>query len=320
MYELFKMEQSSRKTSRQEFAKWHGLRLPTPPPDPTQQNININDQASDIQRKTIEKENEFLNYLNSLPLPSIDKPNLQRTNSIFAPSIAAEDAFDHLEKLYKVMEQLLNLKDQNAKLQRKIMDLERSRILQNMHRQVASAVLRGEDTDIPDLNDFLAEEFENILSHNRTKKCTKPKHTQFKTNRNSSVISENPIKFNEIDLNLPRNNSGKMLSEKTSIKKTAKVSKWTKVKAAFKWEKASTTVIGAKSQDSGIGGMLPVNNEIARYLRVPSSSENTNEQGVSPADSVLIDFWQRNHETSTPGSISPASSIDDVHTSIFAGN
>lgn len=60
----------------------------------------------------------------------------------------------------------------------------------------------------------------------------------------------------------------------------AKVSKWTKVKEAFKWEKASVVMLPeAKSQDSGIGG-----GEDTRYLRVPCGD---NLLSVSPADSVL---------------------------------
>lgn len=313
------MEPPAKKTSRQEFIRMHSLKLPTPPPDPTQQNTSIVDQANAIQRETFDKENEFLEYLNSLPIPAMDKTNLQRSTSIFAPSIAAEDAFDHLDKLYKVMEQLLNLKDQNAKLQRRIRDLERSRILQNMHRQVATAVLRGEEMDLPELNEdyLLAEDFlENILSSGRQKRYSKVKPCQAKASLNSSIMDD-AIRTNETESTLPRNNSKSLLEK--SCKKTSKVSKWTKVKAAFKWEKAAPTVTGAKSQDSGIGGMLPVNNEVARYLRVPSSSENTNEQGASPADSVLSGSWQGTHEISTPGTISPASSMDDINTSIFTG-
>lgn len=86
------------------------------------------------------------------------------------------------------------------------------------------------------------------------------------------------------------------------IKKPAsKVSKWTKVKAAFKWEKASPTVGDAKSQDSGIEGVHPV--EVARYLRVPSTCD---EYGHSPADSGTA-------EVSTPGTLSTSSSVDDFH-------
>lgn len=44
----------------------------------------------------------------------------------------------------------------------------------------------------------------------------------------------------------------------------AKVSKWTKVKAAFKWERANVSSMNeCKSTDSGIG-LSPINNEVAR--------------------------------------------------------
>jgi hypothetical protein len=60
----------------------------------------------------------------------------------------------------------------------------------------------------------------------------------------------------------------------------AKVSKWTKVKEAFRWEKASVVMLPeAKSQDSGIGG-----GEDTRYLRVPCGD---NLLSVSPVDSVI---------------------------------
>lgn len=60
----------------------------------------------------------------------------------------------------------------------------------------------------------------------------------------------------------------------------AKVSKWTKVKEAFRWEKASVVMLPeAKSQDSGIGG-----GEDTRYLKVPCSD---NLLSVSPVDSVI---------------------------------
>lgn len=301
------METPPKKHSRQEFSRSHSLRLPTPPPDPTQ--TDIFEQANALSKETLDKETEFLEYLNSLPMPSREKPNLQRTTSVFAPAMAAEDAFDHLEKLYKVMEQLLNLRYQNAKLQRRIRDLEHSRTLQDMHRQAATALLKGEDPELPELNDdyMLAEAFlDNIFSRN--KRCSKST-PKFKITRNFSVVSEEAIKPDVDDL--PRK------SIDSTMKKSSKVSKWTRVKAAFKWEKASPTVSCAKSQDSGIGGMLPVNNEVARYLRVPSGDPH---EGVSPADSVLSGSWQGTHGLSTPGTISPASSTDDLHPSYNSGS
>lgn len=48
----------------------------------------------------------------------------------------------------------------------------------------------------------------------------------------------------------------------------AKVSKWTKVKAAFRWESANVTAMNeGKSTDSGINiGLSPVNYEVARFV------------------------------------------------------
>lgn len=97
----------------------------------------------------------------------------------------------------------------------------------------------------------------------------------------------------------------------TDIK--AKVSKWTKVKAAFKWERANPSLNeNGKSTDSGIG-LSPINNEVARYLRVPSLP-----CGGSSADSVLSSS-SGGHLLSggssippTPGTMSSASSMDDV--------
>ena len=78
----------------------------------------------------------------------------------------------------------------------------------------------------------------------------------------------------------------------------AKVSKWTKVKEAFRWEKASVVMLPeAKSQDSGIGGINGGGvsgvcqncGDDTRYLRVPTgdSKSGDNLLSVSPVDSVL---------------------------------
>lgn len=114
----------------------------------------------------------------------------------------------------------------------------------------------------------------------------------------------------------------------------AKVSKWTKVKAAFKWERANVSSMNeGKSTDSGIG-LSPINNEVARlvskiffffsnewndqfiddrlrYLRVPSIPCTG-----SSADSVLSSssghLLSGSSVPPTPGTMSSASSVEDV--------
>lgn len=115
----------------------------------------------------------------------------------------------------------------------------------------------------------------------------------------------------------------------TDIK--AKVSKWTKVKAAFKWERANPSLNGdvvGKSTDSGIG-LLPLNTEVARYLRVPSLPIGC--AGASSADSMLSASslvggasaagaggisggGSGSSMPASPGTMSSASSMDDVRT------
>jgi hypothetical protein len=75
------------------------------------------------------------------------------------------------------------------------------------------------------------------------------------------------------------NNSSYVLRRQSAMSTDfkPKVSKWTKVKAAFKWEKANAL------QDPKPDMMLaPINNEVARYLRVPSITH-----GASSVDSAM---------------------------------
>lgn len=92
--------------------KTQHFRLPTPPPDPAA------------------PEESFLRYLNAL-----HKQANCKSDSIFTPVMATEDAFDHLEKLYKVMEQMLDLREQNAKLLRRVRDLEQMKMMHKMAQE-----------------------------------------------------------------------------------------------------------------------------------------------------------------------------------------
>ncbi|XP_037949497.1 uncharacterized protein LOC119680645 [Teleopsis dalmanni] len=93
----------------------------------------------------------------------------------------------------------------------------------------------------------------------------------------------------------------------------SKVSKWTKVKAAFKWERANVPALMESNKESTNNvGLLPINHEVARYLRVPTNQCG----GSSSADSIMSS--SSGHilsETGTPGTISSASSMDDIENS-----
>ncbi|KAH8384079.1 hypothetical protein KR009_012013 [Drosophila setifemur] len=88
----------------------------------------------------------------------------------------------------------------------------------------------------------------------------------------------------------------------------AKVSKWTKVKAAFKWERANVPPSGPGAPENSV--LMPLNHEVERYLKVPICVA----AGSSSADSILSS--SSGHIMSdtggTPGTISSASSMDDL--------
>lgn len=275
--------------------KYDKDRLPTPPPDPTKEIVGKQEQTEK------EKENDFLNYLDSLQMVA-QHPALAQSTSIFSPAIASEDAFDHLERLYKLMDQMLALREQNARLHRKIRDLEYLGKLHKLQIHFDNHVL---DEDAA----FTESVFDSVLTNaKRDAKAKGNAQTKFR----QSILRKQRNRSGSINIDSPPMDSERSFVYKTARRtseipidnqlKASKVSKWTKVKAAFKWEKASSTVASAKSHDSGLGGMLPVNMEVARYLRVPSVSD---EVGLSPSDSGAA-------EISTPGSLSGASSADDI--------
>lgn len=287
--------------------KYDKDRLPTPPPDPTKEIVSKQEQTEK------EKENDFLSYLDSLQMVA-QHPALAQSTSIFSPAIASEDAFDHLERLYKLMDQMLSLREQNARLHRKIRDLEYLSKLHKLQMGLDNNILNEDFSgDIDQDATFVEGVFDSIL--NNAKKDAKLKaNTQSKfrqsilrkqRNRSCSINIESPPLDSERSFVYKSSRRTSEIPSENQLK-ASKVSKWTKVKAAFKWEKASPTVASAKSHDSGLGGMLPVNMEVARYLRVPSVSD---EAGLSPSDSGAA-------EVSTPGSLSNASSADDVHKGI----
>ncbi|XP_032592946.1 uncharacterized protein LOC6563949 isoform X2 [Drosophila grimshawi] len=87
----------------------------------------------------------------------------------------------------------------------------------------------------------------------------------------------------------------------------SKVSKWTKVKAAFKWERANVP----PATVSEPGALMPLNQEVERYLKVPIGTAG----GGSSADSVISSSSGHfmSETGGTPGTISSASSMDELH-------
>ncbi|KXJ75317.1 hypothetical protein RP20_CCG011977 [Aedes albopictus] len=89
-----------------------------------------------------------------------------------------------------------------------------------------------------------------------------------------------------------------------------KVSKWTKVKAAFKWEKTSALPAASEIKTSE-AMMIPVNNEVARYLRVPSVPcvGSSGDSVFSSSSGIVVSGGSA---PGTPGENSLASSAEDL--------
>ncbi|CAH0559089.1 unnamed protein product [Brassicogethes aeneus] len=248
---------SAKEPSKRKHEK---AKLPTPPPDPTGNNDPEN----------------IAEYIDSL----------KRSTATYASLVATEQAFDHYLNLFQLIGQMLNIKEQNAKLHRRIRDLEQMNNLTKLHKQLEHGIHK----DCPELDKdtaFAESILEDILLEIR-KEQEQNKHQRSRP----SLLSRQ------------RNRSGSA-TDKSMMnldpERQSKVSKWTKVKAAFKWEKASTNIEESKPQE---GDLTPVNKELACYLRVPSTSGE--DTGHSPVDSVLA-------EMSTPGSLSTASSNEDFN-------
>ncbi|XP_044756503.1 uncharacterized protein LOC123315031 isoform X2 [Coccinella septempunctata] len=264
--------------------KYDKNKLPTPPPDPRE------------DKKESCSEKDFLEYLEQLQKHTA---NYSRSTSHLASALVAEDAFDHLEKLYKLMEQMLELRAQNAKLHRKIRDLEHLNNLEKMYRQVENL---PDDDLCPELekDTAFAETILESILYEPTKQPLKAKgslrQSLMRRHRNRSCsATDKPVGLETAE-GVDQQRRASLCT--TNVKKSSKVSKWTRVKAAFKWEKASSNVGDTKSLDSGVS-------DVARYLRVPSTNDDV---GHSPSDSGAA-------EISTPGTLSSASSNENFHKS-----
>ncbi|XP_012284378.1 uncharacterized protein LOC105701841 isoform X2 [Orussus abietinus] len=288
-----------RKKPRRE--KLDPSQLPVPPPDPE---TNVFDEAftrhkAQVEAEALRKEGEFLDYLMDLPSPpGVEVPPcLSRSTSTFAASLGrAEDAFDHLDRLYSLMEQVLNLRDRNSKLCRRIRELERLRALKSAHLDLERAALAGEELVLPEEDAAFAECL--LAAMLATAPEPTPKRNlrpPLPRQRSRSLAVDLPGSFSPGDVgrfsrrSTPGNGGNKRA---VGLGRPPKVSKWTKVKAAFKWERAYT-------------GGDHVENDVSRFLRVPENNDGSVVSGSSPRTAEMS-------APPTPGTLSSSSSTEDI--------
>lgn len=225
--------------------------------------------------KAIEEEDAFLVYIKSLPAMSSDKVEAyKKSQSLVYKRSTSEvsGGLEHLDNLYRLMEHLGQLRLQNNKLQ------ERVKYLEHIAQEDAYVPHKIEhETEVED------------VKNSRNKRSTKCKSSHYGIRHPFLKSSRERSRSVGVEEITKSTGHYRILGTHDfdprgpgSIK--AKVSKWTKVKEAFRWEKASNGVLPeAKSQDSGLGATDDV-----RYLRVPHApSDHSSSFSVSPADSVL---------------------------------
>ncbi|KAJ4434064.1 hypothetical protein ANN_16383 [Periplaneta americana] len=313
----------------------------------------------------LQQEDEFLEYLMSLPAVSKEKqqklqqkqqqpvqPALMRSISTYGGNTSsgggAKVGLDHLDNLCKLMEQLGDLREQNSKLQKRVQYLEDLKNLQEMHKQLQEESKRRQLQEVAFLQTLqqnrqisakrhqhrriIKENFptpkrhgsedslnneqtttDNNKRNNKCKSMTNGKFRQsllrYQQRERSRSVGVEEIKQDKVVDERSGQDSGDTSKQSGQESKQqrrsvvgitggakAKVSKWTKVKEAFRWEKASVVMLPeAKSQDSGIGGIsgggggTGGGSEDTRYLRVPSGDTKSGDNllSVSPVDSVL---------------------------------
>ena len=268
-------------------------KLPTPPPDPME--INVFDEAfvkhKEAQDLKKELNYEFPDYIEDRRPSSESRPgSISRTATAFAANFAGtEEAFDHLEKLFLLMEQVINLRDRNSKMFRRVRELERINALRNADSEVERILLSGEDVVLPEEDAGFADSLLEAMLFSGTEVTTK---RSFRSppvrQRSRSIGIEHPAM-----LMTQTSSSGTSIQSKKrlSLFGSPKVSKWTKVKAAFKWERAGTGET--------------IDPEIMKFLRVPDNNDTSTGSGSSP----------RTGDQSgppTPGTLSSSSSTEDL--------
>ncbi|XP_018052481.1 PREDICTED: uncharacterized protein LOC108689971 isoform X1 [Atta colombica] len=302
-------------------------RLPTPPPDPQcPPVVLVRDHRSGVTSRGPEEEEEdlaaYLGELGASPFEghSFDydtTPNSATSAMGGDATPFTEEAFEHLDRLCTLTEQILELRTRSSEYFRRVRGLERAKVQRNANRRLEIALANGEELyhDFVDEDTGFAESLlDAMLSNSRDAASSTPRR-----NERSSVRSSALSRQRSRSLALTEQNLGSRLVEQIGeIDKNAernvdrnggpKISKWTRVKAAFKWERACTNDLAdiAESDTPATTSLTPT----TRYLRIPDA----NIAGSWSTGSALSPCTSEVSSPSTPiGRVSStSSSTDDV--------
>lgn len=227
-----------------------------------------------------------------------------------------EEAFEHLDRLCALTEQILELRVRSSEHFRRVRGLERAKVQRNANRRLEIALANGEELhhDFADEDTGFAESLlDAMLSNCRDAASSTPRR-----NERSNIRASASSRQRSRSLALAEQNLGSHLVERTgeadkyAARNTGrnsgpKVSKWTRVKAAFKWERACTNDLAdiAESDTPATTSSTPT--PTTKYLRIPDTTAGSWSTGsaLSPCTSEVS-------SPSTPiGRVSSASSSND---------
>lgn len=318
-------------------------RLPTPPPDP-QRSRHPRPPGAAVYE---EEEEDLAAFLGdelgaSSPLESrsfdYDTPNSAASATGAGGDgvggaiggAYTDEAFEHLDRLCALTEQILELRDRSSKYFRRVRGLERAKAMRSADRRLEAALATSCDGELPgeppDEDTGFAESLLDAMLSN----CNRdpPPPTAHRRSERASVRSPSSSRQRSRSIasaeqqqqqhhHQPSQGAFSGVAEgraaaEVASKRTAgnasrnggpKVSKWTRVKAAFKWERACTNDLAEIAESSAAAPSTPA----ARYLRIPDAigAGSWSGSALSPCASELS-------SPSTPiGRVSSASSSND---------
>lgn len=298
------------------------IRLPTPPPDPQcPRLVRDREVTSRVAGRSVDEEEEeedlaaYLGELGASPFEGhsfdYDTPNSATSAMGGATGTCGEEAFEHLDRLCALTEQILELRDRSSKYFRRVRELERVKTLRNADRRLEITLANDEDVlgDFPDEDTGFAESLLDAMLSN----CRQDPPTQRRNERanvrspssrqrsRSLALAEQT--FTGVSSVVDRCDADKRITARNPGHNGGpKISKWTRVKAAFKWERACANDLAEIAESNAMTPSTPT----TRYLRIPDVTTGSwSGSALSPCTSELS-------SPSTPiGRVSPASSSND---------
>lgn len=299
-------------------------RLPTPPPVPQCPPVALaRDHRSGVTSRGPEEEEEdlavYLGELGASPFEGhsfdYDTPNSATSAMGGDATPFTEEAFEHLDRLCALTEQILELRVRSSEYFRRVRGLERAKVQRNANRRLEIALANGEELqyDFADEDTGFAESLlDAMLSNCRDVASSTPRRSERSNVRSSASSRQRSRSLVPVEQNL-----GSRLVERTGeadkgVARNAsrnggpKISKWTRVKAAFKWERACTNDLAdiAELDTPTTTSPMPT----TRYLRIPDATT----AGSWSTGSALSPCTSEVSSPSTPiGRVSSASSSND---------